>query len=262
MVGSIKHVTLNDHNCQYVPIQCELCRSDIPANNLEYHRTAECLKRPYSCKFCSHTGIYEEMPKHWPVCEGYPIPCPNECGWLDMPRKLLSWHLEECPGRCVECQYKFAGCNVMLSYSESQKHEHESINNHLALVSDLVKRLSIQLQQQQQKGESEQQQKEIIDREIQSRLRERDNEILLLKQELHHRDEEIQCLQEKLSSLTEFCEEFQTDMSKLKSSVFVPPFHFTVRNFTELRSSSRQWFSQPFYTGYHMCVSVDCNGTA
>lgn len=43
----------------------------------------------------------------------------------------------------------------------------------------------------------------------------------------------------------------------------VPPFHFTLDNYSHHKKNSLKWFSAPFYShcfGYRMCVGVDAGG--
>lgn len=251
------HMDPSKGDCQYVLVFCPYnCGEEIALSSLENHKTNHCSRRPYACKFCSYKGIYEDLPnRHWTVCEGYPVPCPNECGVNDMPRKELPNHLKICMKRRVECKFKFVGCNAICNVSDFEKHLREETHLHLALVTDLVKNLMLQQQSMN---------KTFVEREFEKRLETKEKEINILKHQLSSREEEITRLKKQVGSLQEDSDDIKLEMARLKSSVSTMPYNFTVHHFNELKRSSKQWFSQPFYThslGYKMCVSVDCNGS-
>jgi TNF receptor-associated factor 4 len=127
----------------------------------------------------------------------------------------------------------------------------------MMLMNDVIIAMTVQLQENERLIKEE--------REKHARaMDEREREINSLKQQLFNRQEQFNNLSKELSVMFEDNEDIRTDINNLKSSVFVPPYSFIVRDFHSLQSSSKQWFSQPFYThinGYKMCISVDCNGS-
>ena len=249
------HTDLNKGDCEHVGVHCPFCEMEMSLNHLYKHKV-DCPRRPHSCKFCSFKGRYDDMPSHWPMCDGYPVPCPNECGRMDMPRRDLPAHLRECPRRLVECEFKFAGCHVTYPQADARLHEENSAHQHLLLMSKMVKDLATSREATPTTGPTH--------NELESRLEEKDKEIFQLKEQVQSQNEELQHLCSNFSVLQDSHDELKRDLQRVRSHVFTPPFPFTVHHFTDLRSSGKQWFSSPFYThpqGYRMCISLDCNGS-
>ena len=53
MMGSVKG------QCMFVCVECPLeCNKHMQRFALEKHKSSECVKQPYSCKYCSHKDTY------------------------------------------------------------------------------------------------------------------------------------------------------------------------------------------------------------
>lgn len=234
------HIDLMKGDCEYITVSCTYCGQELSLNKLSDHKV-DCPRRPFSCKFCNYQGIYEDMPSvHWPTCDGYPIPCPNECGQMDMPRRDISRHLEEeCPKRPIECDFKFAGCHATYPRSNTKDHESNFAHDHLVMLGKLIKNLMTQ-QEATPSGHTLE--------EVQKLLAERDNEVMELRHQVNNRDNTISDLEKTVCSLKEDYEEIKSELTRLRSNILIPPYSFVVTRFTELRANGRQWFSRPFYT--------------
>ncbi|XP_011407980.2 PREDICTED: TNF receptor-associated factor 4-like [Amphimedon queenslandica] len=254
LVDVATHVDLNKGDCDFVRCLCPFCEEEFSLNTLYTHKTDECPRRPYSCKFCSFKSAYEDMPSHWPLCDGYPAPCPNDCGSMDMPRRDIPQHLEVCPRKIIECDFKFLGCDSTYPLSDARVHEESSAHFHMSLMGRMVRELMNR--EATPTGPTHE--------DLEGRLEEKDRELSLLREQVQVQGKELGELRSLVSTLEESQAKLAKDLQKVRSHVVTPPFHFTVYKFSELRSSGKQWFSSPFYThpqGYRMCISLDCNGS-
>ena len=129
--------------CQYVAVECPYsCNEHVQKRNLEEHKSQHCPLRPFACQYCNHEGTYHEVTKeHWPVCEKFPLPCPNECG-EQIERQHLKGHLEQtCPLEVIQCEYSYAGCGAQLQRRLMSAHMKENMEAHLLLMTQEVPKL-------------------------------------------------------------------------------------------------------------------------
>ena len=254
------HIDCFQGNCKFVAVECRLgCGQQVFLSNLQRHTEEECPRRPYSCKFCGHKGVYEEIPAlHWPLCKGYPVPCPNGCDTPDMPRRELEDHLTSCLCRTVQCEFSYAGCTATFPFNTLADHMQKETQLHLSLFSGLLQQLMASRQFQKDKEE------EVTVKKLSETGKEKD-QVVCLATELKEKEEELDQMKMKVEALQEDMEELRNELTQLRCVVSIPPFYFTVRGVNQLRSSKDQWFSPPFYThkhnGYKMCISIDCGGS-
>ena len=147
------HVSVANGDCQFVSVNCSNnCGETVRRKVLATHLANDCLKRPYSCKYCQLKSTYEEIrDKHTPVCTKYPVPCPNKCQTDSLERGQLQQHIRECPLREIDCELKELGCNVKIPRKDISKHM-ESIQSHFRLMTTHALKTNEQvrsLQQQQ-----------------------------------------------------------------------------------------------------------------
>ena len=141
-----KHLKLGsvDGKCDFVAVECPLkCRKRIQRRYLAKHKSNECSKRPFSCKYCDYQATHEKVVNdHWPKCQRYPEVCPNGCSTDEIERQFLQRHLkEECPLQEVECDFSYAGCNKKTTRQSMQKHLDESKDEHLKMMTEKCKKL-------------------------------------------------------------------------------------------------------------------------
>ena len=104
---------LLDHvetKCRYRRVPCQYCLRSFEYWYLEYAHNKMCNKFPLPCP--NNCGILdilrEDVGKHRKICVLENVQCTNECG-KEMERQNLSDHLQnECPRRLHYCQY----CNI------------------------------------------------------------------------------------------------------------------------------------------------------
>ena len=139
-------------DCQYVEVDCPDCGKRVTKIcDLEEHKSQHCPLRPFSCKFCNHNATFQDIiEKHWPVCEKYPLPCPNECGEEEIERQYLNGHIEQtCPLQVIKCEFGYAGCGAQLQRCLMPAHMKEAMKAHLSILAEKAPKLEAQLKQQQ-----------------------------------------------------------------------------------------------------------------
>ena len=134
-----KHLNLQsfDGKCDFVAVECPLkCSKRIQRRHLANHKSNECSKRPFSCKYCDYQATHEKVVNdHWPKCQRYPEVCPDKCSTDEIERQFLQRHLkEECPLQEIECEFSYAGCKKKMIRQLMQKHLGESKDEHLKMI--------------------------------------------------------------------------------------------------------------------------------
>ena len=130
-------------------ISCPFCECTVTkgSRNEEDLRTLLKIKLnvPIECamngKGCNWQGDITQFWDHVSICDYFPRPCPLECDpKVFMPKQILKVHLQKkCPLRRVQCEYKWAGCEVSLSRSEMNTHMHDAAVLHTQLLAKAAK---------------------------------------------------------------------------------------------------------------------------
>ena len=234
-LGSLEqHLNANSSagECRYVDVDCPYaCGERVQRRSLEEHKSQRCPLRPFTCQYCNHKATHQKITKeHWPVCEKYPLPCPNECGEKEIERQHLKGHLEQtCPLEEIQCDFSYAGCGAQLQRRLMPAHVREGTDAHLtllSLVAQKVPKLEDKIKQQEDK--MKQQEDQIVQQGG------------LIKQ-----------IKELL--------EGQGRVLCMTTSLVVPPVEFTVENIERRMVSIDPWCSPPFYSylgGYKMRLKV------
>ena len=153
-LGSLEqHLNTNSSagECRYVDVDCPYaCGERVQRRSLEEHKSQRCPLRPFTCQYCNHKATHQEVTKeHWPVCEKYPLPCPNECGEEEIERQHLKGHLKQtCPLEVIQCDFSYAGCGAQLQRRLMSAHMKEGMEAHLSLLSLVVPKLQNTVKQQ------------------------------------------------------------------------------------------------------------------
>ena len=153
-LGSLEqHLNTNSSagECRYVDVDCPYaCGERVQRRSLEEHKSQRCPLRPFTCQYCKHKATHQKVTKeHWPVCEKYSLPCPNECGEEEIERQHLKGHLEQtCPLEVIQCDFSYAGCGTQLQRRLMSAHMKECMEDHLSLLSLVVPNLQNTVQQQ------------------------------------------------------------------------------------------------------------------
>ena len=151
------HLEVETGDCEYVDIECpEKCGQQIQKRQLANHIANECPERDFVCQYCGFKATYDIVSnKHWPECQNYPVPCPNECNIGAVERNILEDHLNTCPLQVVECAFSYAGCNKKLQRQDMDKHMEQSTQEHLALMAAANVRMSREFEKKLQEQRDE-----------------------------------------------------------------------------------------------------------
>ena len=180
--------------------------------------------------------------KHWPVCENYPLPCPNDCGKNKIQRQHLKQHLEKtCPIAVVECEFSYAGCGTKLQRHLMPAHMKDKMEAHLSMMAQSSKQISELKEKVQQQALQIKKQEEEVKRLVKAIGRQKQQE-----------------KQEKLHMKTIF--KLMADKS---NNLVIPPVDVVMDEVEERKRNNIHWFSPPFYShlgGYKMRLEVYGNG--
>ena len=155
-VGSIRDLE-NDHlkfessesKCDFVTVKCPLeCNKRIHRRHLQQHKSKECLKRGFTCKYCQYHSTYEKVVNdHWPKCQRYPVICPNKCSTAKIERQFLQQHLKKkCPLQERVCEFSHAGCKRKMTRQSMNEHLEECKDEHLKMTSAKCRKLEAEIQ--------------------------------------------------------------------------------------------------------------------
>lgn len=277
-----KHLSVfqREGECRFIVVGCMYgCGHQDSRKNLVKHESSLCGKRPFSCDYCNdYESTCEDVTEnHWPVCEQYPIPCPNACQTRYLARGLLASHLEQvCELQVVPCSFAWAGCTAKEERQQLQGHL-TSTSHHLSLVNRACEMLTTSFKQLSETVATMSDHRDVTDSMI-SRLQE-DNQ---------QQEQQVNALKSQVATLTANIASLQIENGKLRdqldqvaekstaekevlarrsfsleSSIGVPPFSFIVDKFSERLAGKNDCVSPPFYShigGYHMCVKVSPHG--
>ena len=137
-----RHLNLNPElgrqlvGCAFVEVACTHCPEYFQRRHVHAHESESCPQRPFSCDYCEDYGsVFEDVVNnHWPVCKCYPVSCPNECG-VSPERQNVETHVNTvCPLTLVNCDFRYAGCEIQLVRKDMPTHLAESLVTHLSLL--------------------------------------------------------------------------------------------------------------------------------
>ena len=245
-LGSLeKHLNANSSagECRYVDVDCPYaCGERVQRRSLEEHKSQRCSLRPFTCQYCNHKATHQKVTKeHWPVCEKYPLPCPNKCGVNMFERQHLKGHLEQtCPLEEIQCDFSYAGCGAQLQRRLMPAHVKEDTEAHLSLLSMVAQKVPKLEDKIKQQGDKIEQQGEQM-KQQEDQIKQQGDQIKELIEGLGRQDKVLKVL----------CR---------TTSLVVPPVEFTVENIRTLRANNDTWCSPPFYShlgGYKMRLRVE-----
>ena len=122
--------------CEYAKICCVHCSELFLRPSIATHQNEDCPQRPFSCIYCrSYKSSHEDVVNsHWYVCDCYPVSCPNQCG-VEPERQNLEHHVSsECPLTVVNCDFRYAGCEVALPRKDMPVHVTDNLVVHMSLL--------------------------------------------------------------------------------------------------------------------------------
>ena len=173
---------INNHvnQCEYVNVSCTQCQQLVPKRLITKHQDLLCPLREFSCDYCrTYVSTYDDVTKnHWPVCEFFRVPCPNDCPKGSIPRSRLMEHISN------ECEVKKEAAE-MKSQNAKLLEKLQYLKECLEKKTDESDENECRLKEQVAKAELE---KSNLSEKLQS-----------LEQELAERDEKIKKLEEQVS---------------------------------------------------------------
>lgn len=102
---------LRDHLAQFCPLRLKQCRhgcgQELPVSALVQHEVGECEFRPVNCELCDGSIRAKDMREHTlKHCPERPVRCERGCGTAALTASRLQTHLDkECPLRTETCQF-------------------------------------------------------------------------------------------------------------------------------------------------------------
>ena len=150
--------------------------------DLNNHSTF-CPKRPWKCQYCGLESTFDVgTNEHTPNCAQYPLPCPNQCEIVTVPRCDAEKHLLACPLQLVECEFANVGCEANVPRRDLTRHITENAQHHLMSATLLNLRLT---------------------RELHQKMEEKDQQITELQQQIKNLDTKIEQKVTDLDTKTE-----------------------------------------------------------
>ena len=144
-VGELRY--LQEHldpvirKCGFILLACPLgCGERVRSSAMKDHILSDCCKRSCECEHCGYCNSFDIVTdQHYPVCEMFPVECPNACSAENLKRLELASHLEEqCPLQMIQCPFTSAGCTVQLPRREMEEHEDKAMRQHLRMMMSVM----------------------------------------------------------------------------------------------------------------------------
>ena len=101
--GRVDEVVKHLQDCKYV--KCPDCGKVVLKEKRYVHTYVnQCPRQRKKCFYCPKEGTAEEIDEHELTCTERNVPCPNECGDLDIRHDQIQIHLQRyCPLRPITC---------------------------------------------------------------------------------------------------------------------------------------------------------------
>ena len=252
-------------------------------NEVKQHSDS-CPKRPWQCQYCEFETTYNTgVNEHLPVCNKYPVVCPNSCEVGSVPRCGLEAHLMVCPLQPVTCEYAEVGCDVKVPRRDLGRHMEEGQQQHLLSATLLNLRLT------RENTEEKNRLLRMIE-ERDQQIKEKDNIFAELQKQLKQvqggLEAKVTDLQQQVVKYGEDTQERLKQQDKhleyssvrLGFNVYVHihlPYiqqgfslhDFTLTEFKKCQAigDDGDWYSDPFYShpgGYKFQLNVETNGNS
>ena len=132
----IKSDSYKSTGCLFLQLKCCYCGEEFNRRCVLEHEENKCMKRPYKCDTCNEfESTYEGVTtEHISVCPCGLVPCPNDCGVVEIQRQSVADHLATvCPLEMVSCSFSYAGCEEKLPRKDVAAHISDSLAVHMLL---------------------------------------------------------------------------------------------------------------------------------
>ena len=233
--------------CQFVEINCICnCEDQLQRRYILNHQIKDCPKRSFSCEYChDYKSTYDDVTNnHWPVCESFPVPCPNQCGSTIQRQNIDSHVADECPLITINCDFHHVGCAVKLPRQDMPEHLRENLLTHISLLATSHAKQQDKINRLEAENNTLKSKQGHLEQNYQS-----------LKAENRILKTELEPMQQLLKTAPPIVN--SRPLGPLKPPVL------TMTNFQQHKRDDDQWFSPPVYThhqGYKICLGMDANG--
>ena len=104
-LGEIDSHLGNNGDCQLEEVECtNNCRKSVQRRYLSSHIETECPCRGVNCQYCHEMGEHQFIEgQHKEECARFPVPCPNNCDVVTVPREDMEKHRGECQLEIIKC---------------------------------------------------------------------------------------------------------------------------------------------------------------
>ena len=131
-----KHLQID---CPYKSLECiNECGESVLRCEASEHLDNLCPRRSAVCQHCGEIGEFDNISNdHLLKCPEYRIVCPNDCG-KKFKQVKFDEHMDKCPEFEIPCDFRFAGCNILLKRKCMPQHLLEKLEHHLELQSKTI----------------------------------------------------------------------------------------------------------------------------
>ena len=141
-VGSVPREDMEKHrsHCRLEVINClNNCGNWFERWRLTDHIETECPCRKVNCMYCHDIGECHFIKgQHKEECPKLPLPCPNNCEVVTVPREDIEEHRKECPLEIIQCHYHSVGCETRMARKDQEKHESDQVKEHLKKTTNVL----------------------------------------------------------------------------------------------------------------------------
>ena len=111
----------NNGDCQFEEVECtNRCGEAMQRRYHSSHIETECPRREVNCQYCHEKGEHQFIEgQHKEECARFPVPCPNNCDVVTVPREDMEKHRGECQLEVITCSNK---CGEKLKRQDLTNH--------------------------------------------------------------------------------------------------------------------------------------------
>ena len=118
-VFEFKDTEIHLENCDYVMVECDLCKNKIIRMDLAGHKEQRCPHGPAECPHCNKVYKRMKLESHTIQCQ-VEVSCDNGGCGARMVQGLLQKHKLNCPWESFRCSY--TGCTYTAPKSRLLEH--------------------------------------------------------------------------------------------------------------------------------------------
>ena len=277
-MGTVANIESHLTECPFDVVKCTNdCGAELKRSKLETHLADHCSKRIVECQYCHSIGMHVIVTskQHLDKCTYYPVKCTNKDCSLELPRFEMLLHTEACAKTLVSCEYCSIGCDKKITRENLEKHNEESMKDHLLMAVKEVGSLRADVKMLKEKAKS-------VDDSVKSSKTNLNKSVQSLTSKVATVQNQSKSLQPQVTNLQAKAKKAQEETANLQ---LVQSQHvkailsltanvsalqtknkvhtFKLSGFTDKRDSKEPWYSPTFYTspgGYMMVLRVDVSG--